>query len=459
MKKLWTTLLICFRKGIFILICKKKTWAIKFFAVFAFILFGQTTLVFADAQSGQTGIVGTPEEFGANAFDTLDDTEALQKAIDTYDIVELKDGGTYYISNTLGIESSKKIYTPNERATIVETSGYAAITNTPVLKYKTTENAWFKAGLPTLQIEEGNFSSGDLILLRSNQLWKEDNRGYLRKGEIHLVSTYTDGALTLSEGLFDSYATSEQMTFNVYEPMTISLENIEFTRSAPSHSAMIIIWYTQNSTFKNLKISHAKESGLILQYNYKTTIENSEFNLGVTSDDIQTGYGIQDNGGVYTTISNCTFRSVRRGVDLSGNIPNWNSVVENCYAYGPYSTTQLATGNSGFGTHSTSMNTVFRNNYVQGFKQGFALRGTNTILENNIVEGNQDYFLQATHGTNITVKENTYIRFSQRTQLPVFANLTQSFKGKISLINNISSPLKKWTSKKNNTTSSGNKAL
>ena len=221
MKKLWTTLLICFRKGIFILICKKKTWAIKFFAVFAFILFGQTTLVFADAQSGQTGIVGTPEEFGANAFDTLDDTEALQKAIDTYDIVELKDGGTYYISNTLGIESSKKIYTPNERATIVETSGYAAITNTPVLKYKTTENAWFKAGLPTLQIEEGNFSSGDLILLRSNQLWKEDNRGYLRKGEIHLVSAYTDGALTLSEGLFDSYATSEQMTFNVYEPMTI----------------------------------------------------------------------------------------------------------------------------------------------------------------------------------------------------------------------------------------------
>ena len=122
-------------------------------------------------------------------------------------------------------------------------------------------------------------------------------------------------------------------------------------------------------------------------------------------------------------------------------------------------TTQLATGNSGFGTHSTCMYATFRNNYVKGFRQGFALRGSNLLLENNTVYGNQDYFLQATHGTNITVQKNTYTRFSKKTKLPVFANLTQSFSGKIKLINNQSSPVTKWTSKAKNTSTSGNKTV
>ena len=426
-----------------------------------------------------TSSVGTPEEFGANAFDTEDDTEALQQALDTYDTVKLTDGGVYYISDTLYIKKNQKIYTPEVRASIIQTVPLAALSNVPKLKTTLKLNKWLKKGQSAIQIaapdsmisdlfesdtvdsntSELDIATNDFILMRSDQLWKEDNRGYLRKGEIHLAQSYTDGLLTLSEDLFDTYYASETVTMNIYEPMTVELDNIEFKNSTHVFNTLISIWYTQNSVFKNLNIANAKEAGIILQYNYKATIENSTFHLGITKDDSQTGYGIQDNGGIYTSISECTFRGVRRGVDLSGNVPNWYSTVENCEAYGPMNTTQLATGNSGFGTHSTCMYATFRNNYVKGFRQGFALRGSNLLLENNTVYGNQDYFLQATHGTNITVQKNTYTRFSKKTKLPVFANLTQSFSGKIKLINNQSSPVTKWTSKAKNTSTSGNKTV
>lgn len=444
-------------------------------------------------ESVSTLTTGTPEEFGANPFDEEDDTEAIQKALDTFDIVELKDGGTYYISDILRIRSSQKLYTPNLSATIIQTENLPAILNTYKLKTTVKVNQWIKNGQTSIPLEtekEGTVNNpdiqentdtvvypdtqentdiieyldiqpNDLVVLRSNKLWKEDNRGYLKKGELHTAKSYENGLLELSEGIFDAYATAETVSVNIYEPMSIHLENIILTRSNDSAytNYLISLWYTQNSVLNNISVSNATDSGIILQYNYRTSIDNSYFNLGVVDNIPQTGYGIQDNGGVYTHISNSTFMRVRRGVDLSGNIPNWNSVVENCYAYGPYKGSTLASGNSGFGTHSTAVNSVFRNNYIKGFSQAFALRGNNTTIENNTVEGNQSYFLQATHGTNIVVRNNEYIRFSKKTKMPIFANLTRTFNGKITLTKNTSSPVSKWTSKKNNTKTSGNKIV
>lgn len=410
---------------------------------------------------------GAPEEFGANAFDEEDDTEAIQKALDTYGTVELKDGGIYYISDTLHIRSSQTIYTPSIPATIVQTINLPAMTNTYKMRATVKINEWLKKGQTNVSLadvypaDDLNIQTNDFILLRSNKLWKEDNRGYLKKGEIHTAQALADQTLVLSEGIYDAYSYTENLTVNVYEPMTVRIENINFTRpSSGLHTnAMITLWYTQNSVLNNLTISNARDSGIILQYNYRTTVDNCNFNLGVTNDVSQTGYGIQDNGGAYSHISNCTFNTVRRGVDLSGNIPNWNSLVENCYAFGPSKGSTLSSGNSGFGTHSTAVNATFRNNFIKGFNQAFAIRGTNILIENNTVEGNQNYFMQATHGTNITVTGNTYARFSQRTKLPIFANLTQSFKGTIKITKNTTTPVAKWTSKKNHTKTSGNKVL
>ncbi|WP_404356385.1 right-handed parallel beta-helix repeat-containing protein [Cytobacillus firmus] len=353
----------------------------------------------------------TPEEFGADGFDKKPDTTALQKALDTgADAVQLKEGATYYIDQTLTAQKSIKIFSGKKKANIIQLSE-----NEKVLVFKNRAKSMTKVAE---DITKGNLSiaaesaedaqPGDIIELKSDRLWHWDHRNTLTKGEIHTVENVSGNKIHLSSKTNDSYSISkdENVTIKLYSPKTIHIENIRFSYSKPVTNTAIVIEPTIDSTFKNLNISKAKQTGIKLIKNINARVEKSFFSLH-TDKKIAMGYGFQDYGGRGTTISNSTFEKVRRGIDFSGDIPSRFGRAANNRAYGPEKGT-LAAGNSGFGTHSTAEYITFEDNYAENFDYHFVSRGNHITFKDNSGTGNARAFLHVTHGDNVTLENNSY---------------------------------------------------
>ncbi|WP_370221685.1 hypothetical protein [Cytobacillus sp.] len=353
----------------------------------------------------------TPEEFGADGFDQKPDTAALQKALDTgADTIKLKEGATYYIDQTLTARKSIKIRSGKEKANIIQLSE-----SEKVFVFKNRAKSITKAAE---DVTKGNLSivaesaadahPGDIIELKSDKLWHWDHRNSLTKGEIHTVKSVSGKTIFLSSKTNDSYSISknEKVTIKLYSPKTIHMENIRFSYSKPAKNTAIVIEPAIDSTFKNLNISKAKQTGIKLIKNINARVEKSFFSLH-TDREIAMGYGFQDYGGRGTSISNSTFEKVRRGVDFSGDIPSRFGRAENNRAYGPEKGT-LAAGNSGFGTHSTAEYITFESNYAENFDYHFVSRGNHITFKKNSGTGNARAFLHVTHGNNVTLENNSY---------------------------------------------------
>ncbi|MCA1033594.1 right-handed parallel beta-helix repeat-containing protein [Bacillus infantis] len=353
----------------------------------------------------------TPEEFGADGFDLGLDTEAIQKALDSgAETVKLKEGATYYIDQTLTANQSIKLVSGSKKATIIQQSE-----DERVFHFRNRPRAAFplegdvEKGVKAIKASAANEAQhGDIIELKSDMLWHWDNRNSLTKGELHTVEKVSGDTIYLSSKTDDSYAVSEgeKVIVNLYSPKTIHVENVRFSYTEPVKNTAIIVDPAVDSTFKNINVSKAQETGLKLIKNINATLEKSFFSLH-TDESVPTGYGFQDFGGRGTTVRNSTFEKVRRGVDFSGDIPSRFGRAENNTAYGPDKGT-LAAGNSGFGTHSTAEYITFENNTVENFDYHFVSRGNHISFLNNIGTGNARAFFHITYGGEVRLKGNHY---------------------------------------------------
>ncbi|MGD6843053.1 right-handed parallel beta-helix repeat-containing protein [Bacillus infantis] len=353
----------------------------------------------------------TPEEFGGDGFDRRLDTAAIQKALDSgAETVKLKEGATYYIDQTLTADRSIKLISGSKKANIIQQSNEESVfyfRNKARSSLYLTEDV--KKGTKAVKANEAKKAQpGDIIELKSNVLWHWDNRNSLTKGELHTVEKVSGDTIYLSSKTDDSYAVSEgeKVIVNLYSPKTIHVENVRFSYTEPVKNTAIIIDPAVDSTFKNINVSKAQETGLKLIKNINATLEKSFFSLH-TDESVPTGYGFQDYGGRGTTVRNSTFEKVRRGVDFSGDIPSRFGRVENSTAYGPDKGT-LAAGNSGFGTHSTAEYITFENNTVENFDYHFVSRGNHISFLNNSGTGNTRAFFHITYGGKVKLEGNHY---------------------------------------------------
>ncbi|MEF7562417.1 hypothetical protein V4V35_05390 [Bacillus infantis] len=385
----------------------------------------------AQTSAAQTTV--TPEQFGADGFDSLPDTQALQTAFNSgADIVYLKEGASYYIDKRLSINKSIKIISGQKKAAIIQRS-----TKEGILYFrnpaKTSAAASQIISKGSSYIAVGSTKGvrqGDIIELKSNKLWKWDNRGTLTKGEIHTVKSISGNQIYINTKTDDAYAIGkgEKVTIKTYAPNTISLENIQLKYPKAVDTTGVIIDPSVNSTFKNITISNSKLTGLKLIKNINAKVELASIALGTTKE-ISTGYGIQDYGGINTKILKSTFQQVRRGVDFSGDIPSRYGLVQYSKAIGPVKGT-LASGNSGFGTHSTAEYIVFRNNEVKNFDYQFVSRGDHISFIDNTGTGVSKAFLHTNYGDHITLANNKYVSAS-KSKLDYFILRSTSFKGSI----------------------------
>ncbi|MGD6894530.1 hypothetical protein [Bacillus infantis] len=385
----------------------------------------------AQASAAQTTV--TPEQFGANGFDSISDTEALQKAFNSgADIVYLKEGASYYIDKRISINKSIKITSGPKKAAIIQRSAKEGILyfRNPAKTTATASKNILKGSSYIAAAATKDVKAGDIIELKSNKLWKWDNRESLTKGEIHTVKSVSGSNIYLNTKANDTYAIGkgEKVIVKTYAPNTLSLENIDFKYPKPVNTTGIIIDPSVNSSFKKISVKNSKLTGLKLIKNVNSKVEAASITLGTTKD-VNTGYGIQDYGGVNTKILYSTFQQVRRGVDFSGDIPSRYGLVQYSKAIGPAKGT-LASGNSGFGTHSTAEYIVFRNNEVKNFDYQFVSRGDHISFINNTGTGLSKAFMHTNYGDHITLANNKYIS-TNKSKLEYFILRSTSFKGEI----------------------------
>lgn len=393
-----------------------------------------TDLPKVDTPKVDTPEVHTPEEFGANGFDKLLDTAALQEAIDQSDTLILRSGATYIIDrplvsgHTIKIKSDKKT---DKVPVILQINKQSAFifTNKPTASTQVTKPITKNAAYVTLKSTKG-MKPGDLLHLKSNKLWYWDNRDYLTKGELHKILKIDGDKVYLERTTSEDYmiGNGEAVTAKVYPDVSLELSDISFSHPKPYETTMIKVNFTSNAKIKNVSVRNSKNTGIYLNSTYQTEVNHTYINLGTTKN-IRTGYGIQDYGGNGTFITDSVFKRVRRGVDFSGVTPSRNGTVINSKAYGSKQET-LASGNSGFGTHSTAENITFENNYVQNFTYAFLSRGNNIIVKGNTLEGFSKGFIGISYGGHVEVLNNTYKRLNNSV-LSSFIMLTDTYNGSL----------------------------
>ncbi|MFB3170022.1 hypothetical protein P5G62_023225 [Neobacillus sp. 179-C4.2 HS] len=380
----------------------------------------------------------SPEDFGANGFDNNPDTTSLQKAIDHSDTLLLKDGARYIIDEPL--ESSHTITIKSEDsdrpAMIIQRNSESAllINNEEKVSTFVSKKIAYNQPYVVLNDTEG-MEPGDLIHLVSSKLWFWDNRGYLKKGEMHRIKKIEGNKVYLDSNTNGKYnvGIDEIVMAKVYPQISLELSNVSFAHPSPLKTVMIKVNYTIDANINNVSVTNSQLLGIQLKNTYNSIVNNVKINLGTTKD-ITSGYGIQDWGGRGTLITNSTFARVRRGVDFSGDTPSRFGTVTNSKAYG-YKDGVLASGNSGFGTHSTADHITFKNNYVKNFSYGFLSRGTNITVENNVHEGYSRSFIAVSLGNHVNIVNNSY-KSINKSSLEGFIMLLDSYKGTIEVSGN-----------------------
>ncbi|MBY0145138.1 right-handed parallel beta-helix repeat-containing protein [Neobacillus niacini] len=417
--------------------------------IFAFVLLSFLLLISTTSKKKDTHIietttvpeqasVHTPEEFGANGFDKKADTTALQKAINKGGTIVLKSGATYIIDKPLESNLTIHIKTDKyESATILQKAKDSAFIfdNKSILTTAVTQPISSKQLYIELHSTKG-ISPGMLLHLKSDKPWYWDDRGYLTKGELHKVTKVDGHKVYLERPLVEGYQAGkgEEVTVTLYPSAALYLENIEFAHPEPYNTIMVKVNNTMNSKLQNVTVKNSKRIGILLHTTYQTEVTNALIDLQTTKD-VTSGYGIQDYGGTGTFITDSTFKRIRRGVDFSGDTPSRYGVVENSKSLG-YGKGKLASGNSGFGTHSTAEYITFRNNYVEDFNYGFLVRGRDITVEGNTLNGRSISFIAITFGDNVKVIKNEY-QSSFNSALDMFILVYDNYKGKIEANQNV----------------------
>ncbi|WP_341285338.1 right-handed parallel beta-helix repeat-containing protein [Priestia megaterium] len=382
----------------------------------------------------------TPEQYGANGSDNLPDTAALQRALNVSKNVVLKGGATYYINKPLTVDHTIKITTTGGKANIVKTTmrnKEVAFTFHNETTFNTVMWDSAKKGQEYIIVySTKGVKAGDLVHLKSSKLWKWDNRGYLSKGELLRVSKVEKNKIYFETPLRDSYyVTGEKVTVTGYEDKQLIMENVSFSYPQPfnANKPLVLVEAATNSKLENVEVRNSKTLGILLDRTYKTTVNRMYANLGTTKD-INSGYGIQDYGGLYTRVTNSYFTNVRRGIDFSGVTPSRSGYAANNTAVGPVRYT-LASGNSGYGTHSTAEDILFEDNTSVNFNYGYISRGDRITIRNNTAYGTMTAMVAASYGDHINVYNNFY-KNDKGGNAEQFLRVVKTFDGNVSLRHN-----------------------
>lgn len=225
-------------------------------------------------------------------------------------------------------------------------------------------------------INVSGFEAGQLITLKSDKVWPFDSDRNLNHGEVCVIRSISGNTLTLETPLAGSYdTTSEVVEVKAYPRINQRLERVHASRPNQIEKSGISVQYSHIPLIIDSEVENCGAAGLNLSANYMASVVRPiTKKCHVTGG--STGYGIQDNGGIYTTIEGLKSSECRRAVDFSGAWPSRFGIVNN------FTVTGLPGTGSCIGTHGTAQGITFSNGKCSGSKIGVQVRGPNCVIDN-----------------------------------------------------------------------------
>jgi hypothetical protein len=379
-------------------------------------------------------------DFDAVGDGKHDDTKAILEAI-----THVKDGGslifdsnkTYLVKKTIKITKDITLTTNGQtNANLLMGSNGK---KEPVLyfsgKVKNSTKINTTLGTRDIHIKLPNIKSidsDDLLLIESDTPWYFDPRTgtqNLHKGELHRIIGANESEVILAEGLWDTYKPNlEQIEAKIIDPIKVNVEKINVIR-APSNNRTIGIKleYTTNSTINKVAVRNSTSNGIYVLSSYRTIIQDSTV---VGANDKYSGYGIQTYGTSYSTIKDNRITSSRRGIDVSGNYPDYYSTIEFNSVFGggknEFGLNYITDDTQyGVGSHSTANYTIFRGNILGNLNYGINIRSANVKISQNkflgLIQGSciiLSYGMNTSIIDNETISGNQVPKFASKTELP-----------------------------------------
>ena len=420
------------------------------------------------------------KDFGAVGNGVTDDTAAIQVAVNS-----LSEGQTLIFSDiTYKIESSIIIpfvdnITINLNGATIEIDGghssfastQTVVTTVSITNLNIIRNRfYFQCDSSN---DAANFSSGDLIQIRTTTPWYQDDRGSAFKGELHEVDR-VDGTTVYVKGITqDTYHTATEtitvVKFNSATGFVLKNGIINNNRSASS-SGGIDIKCMKHGTVENIFCNNSV-NGMFFDLCFDMYINNCRVEKANASG---TGYGMQTSDCAAVEFNSNYFYGCRRGIDISGEFPSHNCVVRNniCDGGGLDDTGSAFVDQSGFGSHAPAVGTLYESNVVRGCRDGFLSRGFNEIYQNNVMYAGPGsgsgsrYFIANSYGSNIVVDGNKFVSnefegmfssgsdVTSRLDAFVFSYLRDEI-GQITITNNIADRVEQSFIRLQNTETSG----
>jgi hypothetical protein len=343
----------------------------------------------------------TVRQFGAKGDGSTDDTAHIQAALDDVAVTTLEvPSGVFRVA---GLQGSRGL-------TIQGAGTLRAIEDAPALRI---EMPWQVFAVQDIQPEVATITSpwnttaitcadhaqfriGDVIKVTSNDPIVGAGQAGRIRGEFAVVALVADGKIYTTAPLRNTFPTSPRVVlFDRFERLVIRGIGIRGGRDPfadPGSTVLVDIRACVHAQIDGVRVSDAQTRMVTLRGCFGSVVtscvlENAG-NLGGAAN--QFGYGVETVASANTTITGCTFRNLRHGVDCNPallevlptttGVP-WqtggsdHTVVTGCTAYG--------CSNAGFSTHGASYGTVFDGcvNYGSyrrnSSASGFDLRGEN----------------------------------------------------------------------------------
>lgn len=238
-----------------------------------------------------------------------------------------------------------------------------------------------------------------------------------RKGDLNRVELVDDDEVHLETATFDGYDIElETVVVDVYAPVSVSLLNINFTRSSLDTElvdVMQIFHAGPESVIERCRFDGGRRRGLWLLDCYQVVVRRCEFSRATAA---ATGYGAQTwfcNG---VRFIECRCSRCRVGIDISGRFPSRLTEIEACSHWGGgdagEGTTFEPNGNElnrGFGGHGCAEATTYRNCTVGNVGTGIHLQGLNHKVIGLRCFGHMIKGIRFGRGANATVRDVEYL--------------------------------------------------
>lgn len=234
-------------------------------------------------------------------------------------------------------------------------------------------------GFDTITVRGSGWKTGDLLFLKSSDVFKNNNMGQ-RKGELQFVRSVNGAELGLELPLFDSYSEESSQISRVNSVRDVIITNIEFTGVSGKNQVGVIVRFGQNVTITSCFFSSLESYAVDFSNCLDCSVEACVFK---DSDRDGLGYGVQIEYASYNcTVSSSIFYRCRHAVSIGGG--SGNGIPRHLLVSNNLSFNASA---ANFDCHNTGEDIVFSDNVVSGGYQGIAAGMYSGLVTRNLIVG------------------------------------------------------------------------